>query len=98
MVDLHEHRSNSESFYNLRVSEERTQGSTATRRYVKPLAFFIYNFRKMPKIVVNRGKLPDLIISRSLAQLAQKKDIHRNTASAMFERGEIIAVKTKIGK
>ena len=52
----------------------------------------------MPKIVVNRGKLPDLIISRSLAQLAQKKDIHRNTASAMFERGEIIAVKTKIGK
>lgn len=52
----------------------------------------------MPKIVVNRGKLPDLIISRSLAQLAQKKDIHRNTASAMLERGEIVAVKTKIGK
>ena len=52
----------------------------------------------MPKIVVNRGKLPDLSISRSLAQLAQKIWVTRQSASKMFERGEIIAVKTKIGK
>lgn len=52
----------------------------------------------MPKIVVNRGKLPDLVISRSLAQLARKKDIFRHTAKAMLERGEIIEIKTQIGK
>lgn len=52
----------------------------------------------MPKIVINRGKLPDLVISRSLAQLARGKDIFRHTAKAMLERGEIIEIKTKIGK
>lgn len=52
----------------------------------------------MPKIVINRGKLPDLVISRSLAQLARKKDIFRHTAKAMLERGEILEIKTKIGK
>lgn len=52
----------------------------------------------MPKIVINRGKLPDLVISRSLAQLARRKDIFRHTAKAMLERGEILEIKTQIGK
>jgi len=53
----------------------------------------------MPKIIDASGQpLPALLIHRTLKSVAESNGQTKKTGVNMYRRGEVVAVKTKIGK